>query len=304
LDQDSVRIGTSGWSYKEWEGVFYPDSKTPKLTFYSGIFKTAEIDSTFYANPSKGLVLGWLRNTPNDFEFSVKLPQSITHKKQLDLRAGAEVDLLEFLDLMEPLREKGKLGPLLIQLPPSFGSGKFDKLEEFLEAIPKKKNYYNFAIEFRNKSWLNEHDRLNQLLTKYNVSRTIVDEPLLPVDPTLTADFAFVRWHGRGERPWYNYQYKEKELDPWVERVRKQIGKTKVYGYFNNHFHGYAVENALQFLNKLGVASQEQTKTLATVSDSIESKRNARHSDRAKNWETKKRSKRITHSGQRALTEF
>src|SRR5579871_60106 len=141
---DEIRIGTSGWSYKEWEGVFYPNSKTPKLTFYSQIFNTAEIDSTFYASPSKGMVLGWLRNTPKDFEFSVKLPQTITHKKHLDLRSGAEVDLIEFLDLMEPLREGGKLGPLLIQLPPSFGRTKMSKLEEFLEALPAKRDYYKF----------------------------------------------------------------------------------------------------------------------------------------------------------------
>jgi uncharacterized protein YecE (DUF72 family) len=81
--QSKIRIGTSGWSYKEWENIFYPDSETPKLTYYSGTFQTAEIDSTFYANPTRGLVFGWLRNTPKDFQFSAKLPQTITHKKDL-----------------------------------------------------------------------------------------------------------------------------------------------------------------------------------------------------------------------------
>ena len=122
----SLKVGTTGWSYKEWEKVFYPDSKTPKLKYYSGIFDTAEIDSTFYANPSKGLVFGWLRNTPKDFEFSVKLPQAITHKKQLDIKHGVEIDLSEFLNLMKPLHDANKLGPLLIQLPPSFDSSNID----------------------------------------------------------------------------------------------------------------------------------------------------------------------------------
>ncbi len=125
----SIRIGTSGWSYKEWEGVFYPDSNTPKLSYYSSIFNTAEIDSTFYANPAKGLVLGWARNTPKDFQFAVKLPQTITHKKHLELSQGVEIDLKDFLELMRPLHEAGKLGPLLIQLPPSFDSSKESNLK-------------------------------------------------------------------------------------------------------------------------------------------------------------------------------
>ena len=142
-------VGTSGWSYKEWEKVFYPDSKTPKLRYYSNIFNTAEIDSTFYANPKRGLVLGWVKNTPEDFQFSVKLPQEITHKKKLDPDLGVDADLDDFVELMKPLHDSEKLGPLLIQLPPSFDSTKIDKLEKFLEMLPKD---HMFAIEFRNKS--------------------------------------------------------------------------------------------------------------------------------------------------------
>ena len=78
-------IGTSGWSYNEWAGVFYPDTKTNKLSFYSKTYGTAEVDSSFYAFPSKGLVMGWARYTPDDFVFSVKLPQLLTHEKKLDL---------------------------------------------------------------------------------------------------------------------------------------------------------------------------------------------------------------------------
>jgi uncharacterized protein YecE (DUF72 family) len=302
--QSSIRIGTSGWSYKEWEGILYPNSKTPKLTYYSSIFKTAEIDSTFYANPTKGLVLGWVRNTPDDFEFSVKLPQSITHKKQLDLRAGAEIDLVEFLDLIDPLREAGKLGPLLIQLPPSFGASKIDKLEEFFDAIPKRKNYYRFAVEFRNKSWLQEPARVNELLKKYNVAKTIVDEPLMPVDMTATADFAFVRWHGRGQRPWYNYRYTDEELQPWVERVSNQAKKTKkVYGYFNNHFHGYAVENGLEFLQKLNIANETQKKTLSEVIASIGGG-HTKKSEEPEETRAIKQKRRLAKRGQKTLTEF
>ena len=265
----SIRIGTSGWSYKEWERVFYPDSKTPKLSFYSSVFGTAEIDSTFYANPQKGLVFGWSRNTPAGFEFAVKLPKKITHEKKLDLSKGVEIDLVEFLDLMRPLHESKKLGPLLIQLPPSFGASKKRDLVRFFEVLPKE---CMFAVEFRNKTWLKEKN-LHLLLSKYGVANTVVDEPLLPVDLTPTADFAFIRWHGRGEAPWYNYRYKKEEIEPWVDRVKTDLkGVKKIYAYFNNHFHGYAIENSLEFLEMLGLASKEQKELLSKVTARIEGK--------------------------------
>ena len=248
------------------------------MSYYSRIFQTAEIDSTFYANPSKGMVLGWVRNTPKNFEFSLKLPQIITHKKQLDLSAGAEVDLVEFLDLIDPLREAGKLGPILIQLPPSFSHNKMDRLQEFMSAVRlrrKDESKFRFAIEFRNKSWLKEPDQVNDLLSRFNVARTVVDEPLLPIDLTPTADFTFIRWHGRGQRPWYNYRYSNEEIEPWVLRIRAEANnsKRKIYGYFNNHFHGYAVENSLEFLEELKIATPEQHKALTGVKECIEGKR-------------------------------
>jgi len=270
--EGNVSLGTSGWSYKEWEGVFYPDSTVSKLKFYSEVFKTAEIDSTFYANPTKGLVFGWARNTPENFVYSAKLPQKITHEMQLDLAKGAEVELRNFLDLMSPLKSAGKLGPLLIQLPPSFNAGKKKVLQEFFEALPRE---YNFAVEFRNKTWLKDPDSVYDLLRKYNVAATIVDEPLLPVDLTTTSsDIAFIRWHGRGKRPWYNYLYREEELDPWVERVETISRNVKrVYGYFNNHFHGNAVLNSLEFMEKLGVASEKQEKKLEDMKEWKKEKR-------------------------------
>jgi uncharacterized protein YecE (DUF72 family) len=265
----SVAIGTSGWSYKEWEKVFYPDSKTPKLKYYSSIFGTAEIDSTFYANPNKGLVFGWMRNTPKDFQFSVKLPQTITHKKQLDLEKGVEIDLSEFLDLLRPLHETNKLGPLLIQLPPSFDSTKIDKLEKFFEILPKD---HMFAVEFRNKSWLENSKELYASLSRHNVSNTIVDEPLLPIDLSVTSqEFAFVRWHGKGKRIWYDYEYSESEIEPWVPKIKEIMSKTKkTYGYWNNHFRGFAIENGLELLKRLEIATDKQKEVLASVRGYIE----------------------------------
>jgi uncharacterized protein YecE (DUF72 family) len=248
-------IGTSGWSYNEWAGVFYPSSSTNKLSFYSKIYRTVEIDSTFYAYPSKGLVIGWTRYTPDDFAFTAKLPRTITHEKKLEIKKGAESDLVKFLGLMKPLIVAGKLGAVLIQLPPSFTyDSDFGRLEAFLRAVPED---VRFAAEFRHPSWL--RDETWELLRSRNVANVIVDEPLLPPDTVVTADFAFIRWHGRGSRPWYNYRYSESELKTWAPKVKEVASRVeKTYGYFNNHFRGFAVENSLKMMGMLGVSKPEQ----------------------------------------------
>jgi uncharacterized protein YecE (DUF72 family) len=248
-------IGTSGWSYNEWAGVFYPSTTTNKLSFYSKVFRTAEVDSTFYAFPSKNMVVGWSRYTPEGFVFSVKLPQALTHEKRLDLKNGVEGELVRFLSLLKPLIVAGKLGPVLIQLPPSFSyEGDYERLEGFLGIIPDD---VRFAVEFRHPSWLRED--VWSLLRKRNVANTIVDEPLLPPDTVVTADFAFIRWHGRGSRPWYNYRYSPRELEGWAPKVREVAGRVKkTYGYFNNHFRGFAVENSLKMMGLLGESTPAQ----------------------------------------------
>jgi uncharacterized protein YecE (DUF72 family) len=262
-----VRLGTSGWSYKEWEGPFYPKGEKKKLSYYSRIFDTVEIDSTFYAYPSQGMIVGAARSTPPGFVFSAKLPKLITHQKALDLEEGVKEDLVRFLHLMKPLIDEGKMGPLLIQLPPSFSyASGMEKLSSFLDALPTD---LRFAAEFRNKSWLGKADALD-LLREHNVAITTVDEPLLPPDTTTTADFAFIRWHGRGDRPWYNYRYKQDELQGWTKKVEAIATKTKkVYGYFNNHFGGAAVENSLKMMELLGSASAEQRRLRERVAKRI-----------------------------------
>jgi uncharacterized protein YecE (DUF72 family) len=261
-------IGTSGWSYNEWAGVFYPNTSTNKLSFYSKVFRTAEVDSTFYAFPSKGMVMGWSRYTPDNFVFSVKLPQALTHEKKLDLKGGVEGELVRFLSLLKPLIAAGKLGPVLIQLPPSFSYDEdFERLERFLGVIPED---VKFAVEFRHPSWL--RDDVWALLRKRNVANTIVDEPLLPPDTVVTADFAFIRWHGRGSRPWYNYRYTPQELEAWAPKVREVSGRVKkTYGYFNNHFRGYAVENSLKMMGLLGESTARQDEVGARAARFLDS---------------------------------
>ncbi|MEM2889085.1 MAG: DUF72 domain-containing protein [Candidatus Bathyarchaeia archaeon] len=251
-------FGTSGWSYKEWVGPFY-DSEKNMFSYYSRFFNTTEINSTFYRLPSKGTIYGLNRNAPPNFLFSAKMPKLITHEKRLDPSQNVKVDLAHFLELLEPLSARNRLGCILIQLPPSFTySRDLENLKAFLELIPSG---YEFAAEFRHKSWMRSETW--NLLKKHNVAYCIVDEPLLPPEVHVTADFAYFRWHGRNPRLWYDYQYKEEELREWVPRIEEAARKVdKVYGYFNNHYHGYAVENCIEILEMLGAANpgHEQVK--------------------------------------------
>jgi uncharacterized protein YecE (DUF72 family) len=255
----NILLGTSGWSYKEWEGNFYhKGTGETKLRAYSRVFKTAEIDSTFYRNPSRGTVMGWLKYSPSDFIFTAKLPKIITHDKALGLKKDVSTDLKEFLDLIRPLQQGGKLACLLIQLPPKYSYNP-ENLESFFEMLDPA---FRYAVEFRNLSWLVPQTVTFKLLEKYGVAYTVVDEPLLPPEIHVTADFAYFRWHGHGEQVWFDYRYSKKQLEDWVSKVEETATKVKkVYGYFNNHYHGHAPENCLELLERLGLQTQQQKKS-------------------------------------------
>lgn len=247
-------FGTSGWDYKDWIGPFY-ERRERKFSFYNIFFQTAEINSTFYRLPTRAMVYGWYRYSPENFIFSAKLPKTCTHEKRLNPDLKVKTDLLQFLELMDPLRLNHKLGAILIQLPPSFTYERdHENLEAFLDMLPDN---FEFAIEFRNHSWIKEE--IWELLTNHNVAYTIVDEPLLPPEVKVTADFSYIRWHGHGERIWYDYHYNKEELADWIPKI-KEISKKndKIYGYFNNHYHGYAVENCVQILEMLDSANSKQ----------------------------------------------
>ncbi len=266
-------FGTSGWSYKEWIGPLYTKEDKSMLRAYAKVFSSVEIDSTFYRYPTKGMAMGWTRYTPDDFVFAAKLPKLITHEKKLDLNQGVEQDLQRFIDIMEPVWLCGKLGCILIQLPPSL---KYcpKEIEDFFKIMPKQ---VRFAVEFRHLSWMRSETW--QLLEKYNVAYTIVDEPLLPPEAHVTSDIAYFRWHGRGTRPWYDYQYKLDELKPWVPKMKEAEPKVKrVFGFFNNHFHGYAVENCLQVLEMLGVLTALQKSAKSKVETYLNSAARTRES--------------------------
>ena len=253
MSGQNILLGTSGWSYKEWEEIFYQKGEKRKLRAYSQVFKTVEIDSTFYRYPSKGTVMGWLKYSPSEFVFTAKLPKLITHDKKLGLKGDVKSDLDSFLELMRPLQLGGKLACLLVQLPPSYdyNPGNLEAFFKLLDPV------FKYAVEFRNLSWMRKETW--ELLKEYEVAYTNVDEPLLPSEVHLTADLAYFRWHGRGERPWFDYRYSKEELEPWIPKVEEAARKVKkVVGYFNNHFHGYAPENCLYLIERLGLLSGAQ----------------------------------------------
>ncbi|MGQ9680000.1 MAG: DUF72 domain-containing protein [Candidatus Bathyarchaeia archaeon] len=253
-------LGTSGWSYDEWVGPFY-DDKTRMFSQYSEVFQTSEINSTFYSYPREDVIRGLYRVSPKGFIFSAKLPRLITHEKLLNLDEGIREDIDKFLEIMSLLKEK--LGPILIQLPPSFNYSKLGVLERFLDILPEN---HQWALEFRHTSWM--RGETWNMLEAHNVSYTIVDEPLLPPETHFTADFAYFRWHGRGSRPWYDYDYSLKELSVWAPKVEEATVKVDtVYGYFNNHFKANAVKNAVEMLSLLDQASHKQLSVLNRIKD-------------------------------------
>jgi uncharacterized protein YecE (DUF72 family) len=265
-----IRLGTSDWSYKEWEGVFYPrDNDKSKLAFYSKYFKTAEIESTFYAYPKKAMIQACARITPDDFIFSAKVPKLITHDKRLDVQKGVGEDLMRFLYDLRPLEDAGKLGPLIIQLPPNlrYEDG-LRRLIDFFGALPAD---LKFAVEFRNRSWLRPETW--DLLRQCKIANVIVDDPLLPPNQIVTADFAVICWHGRGKKQWSDYRYSDAEIDEWIPKVKEVEGHVKeIYGYFGNHLRGNAVENALRMMDKLGLVDDEQREMGARVTRAIQLK--------------------------------
>lgn len=269
-------LGCSGWNYGDtpdkggWVGIFYPDRNTKRLRYYSQFFDTAEMDSIFYekfySHMTKGTFIGMVKATPENFQFSVKVPEIITHRKRLEVGKGAITDFEIFLDKTSPLKNSDKLGAILLQLPPSFTVNDFKNIERFLDKLPSG---YHYAVEFRHPSWKTEGPW--DMLKHYNIAAVMTDSPakenlefLSEVTVTST-DHSFIRFHGRNTKGhyWYDYLYSKEELRPWVEKIEEVKKQTKVLRtYFNNHYGGAAVINALQFKEMLGNKLSENERNI------------------------------------------
>lgn len=239
--KNSIYIGTSGWSYKHWQEIFYPNNIVEKehLAYYAKHFSTVEINNSFYHLLTQKVVENWINSTPADFVFAVKASRYITHIKRLK---EPEKMLATFMESIKPFNDK--IGPILFQLPPKFNINP-ERLEYFLKLLP---NNYQYAFEFRDKSWFNPE--IYGLLKKYNIALCIYNMGDYQSPKEITADFVYIRMHGPGGIG--TNKYDNKNLETLVQEIKNYNNKNKkVFCYFNNDEAGFAIENAHSLLLKL-----------------------------------------------------
>ena len=255
-------IGTSGYSYPDWRGVFYPAglSKNDHLTYYAEHFQALELNSSYYTIPAPSLIRSLVTRTPDKFQVVVKAHRSITHEREGELAAC----LGAFLGSVEPLAECGKLAAVLLQFPFSFHYG--DSQLDFLEYLLERLSVLSTVVEFRNGRWLNR--TVLEWLKARDVALCCVDEPrlpgLVPPEVALTSGkIGYVRFHGRNAEKWweheeawerYDYLYSMQELEEWREGIG-YLGQRaeKTFIFFNNHRGGQSVRNAGDMHGLLGI---------------------------------------------------
>ncbi|MEW6686786.1 MAG: DUF72 domain-containing protein [Candidatus Edwardsbacteria bacterium] len=236
MNQGKIYIGTSGWVYEHWDGLFYPTglSSEGKFAYYQEFFNTVEVNYSFYRLPSEKAIAHWKEITPPDFVFSLKASRNITHRGKLE-KSGYFLRM--FLNRVKPLGEK--LGPILFQFPPNFKKDK-DRLINFLNLLPSG---LRTTIEFRNDSWNNPE--IFDLLKEKMVAYCIISAPQLETRLEITALFVYIRLHGA--KAWYASCYTDSELKWWAKKIKEILSDgLDVYIYFNNDFRAYAVKNALK----------------------------------------------------------
>ena len=253
-------IGTSGYSYKDWEGEFYPKdiSASQYLEYYSRYFNTVEINSTYYSLPNPFLFLNLIKKANNDFLFSCKAHYLMTHERNADDNVYSN-----FLKALEPLKKSGNLGVILFQFPYSFYYNNNNL--DYIKKIREKFEDLSIACEFRNVGWLN--DKVINFLQMFKIGFCNVDEPelpkLLPATNILTNEIFYLRFHGRNYEKWwnskeaferYNYMYKQEELEEWVPKIKEaSIKAKKVMIYFNNHYKAQSAKSANILISLLDV---------------------------------------------------
>lgn len=228
------RIGTSGWVYAHWRGVFYPTglSQSRWYDHYAKHFDTVEVNYSFYRLPSEEAFDHWREQAPVGFVYALKANRYLTHVKRL--KEAAE-PLERFLSRAQRLGDR--LGPILWQLPPRWRANPA-RLEAFAAHLP---NDLCHVFEFRDPRWFVQSVR--EVLERFGLTFCIFDMPNLPCPAWVTSDVVYLRFHG--SEVVYGGQYGWENLQPWAERIRHWIAEGHtVYAYFNNDASGYAVEDA------------------------------------------------------------
>jgi uncharacterized protein YecE (DUF72 family) len=279
----TILVGTSGWSYDDWVGPFYPQDLANKkgewFAYYAGYFGTVEINSSFYRPPGELQVRSWIKKAQKGFEYSVKVPQQVTHKALVE---GNKEKAIFWATSFEktcimPLAEADLLGGVLLQLSPYFkneGSA-LDDLKWVMDAISHQK--FDYAVEFRHRSWLNETGQeidpaAIEILRERNIANVQIDGPGLHVGSGKTADHSYFRFHGRNYDIWYreekeddhrldryDYLYRRDQLEPWLPRIKEaELKEARVRIYFNNHARAKSVKNAFLLMDMLLIEHRQK----------------------------------------------
>ncbi len=271
----AIFIGTAGWAYKDWVGVFYPDYLTARkihpLEYLARFFDVVEINSSFYGPIKPQLAKVWCRKVAEvnpSFQFTAKLYRSFTHSPLavMEPTSAATIrpeddDEARTREGLDSIASQGKLGALLIQFPVSYKNSSLNR--EYLEELLEKFKDYPCVVEVRHDTWDNP-DTLAYFASK-KVSFCNIDQPVIgrSLEPTqhVTAPLAYIRLHGRNYKEWfesdnrndrYNYLYCEPELEEWKEKIESVARRAeKTYVVTNNHFEAKAGVNALQLRSLL-----------------------------------------------------
>jgi len=250
----TVNIGTQGWNYDAWVGPFFPvNTRAPDfLSVYSRAFSTVEVDSTFYGVPAATTFQSWFDRTPADFVFSLKFPQEVTHEQRLRDTSGVSEAFYERARLLGT-----KLGPILVQLGPSFDPGELPALVDFIGKIPDD---LRVAVEFRHRGWLTEG--VVAFLRDRGIALALVEGRWIPRRLMLalaarpTADFAYIRWMGPN-RDLIDYSRvqvdRTREVEAWTRAMLEMRGGvTDIFGYVANTFSGHSPATARDLQRRMG----------------------------------------------------
>lgn len=250
-----LRLGTQSWTYfPDWVGPFYPPgtSSAESLAFYAQVFDSVEVNTTFHAIPRASTVHGWTQRVPPDFVFALKFPRAITHEARLDPeQSGPLVDaFLEAATVLE-----GRLGPLLVQLPPSFHRTAENRrlLGLLFDRLPTHEQ--QFVVELRHESWVDE--AVERTLAERNVAWCLAEGNANVRAVMWTADFAYVRWNRSGlDFPDFTRIRVDRsaDLDWWAATLLSAPPRVRtIYGYMSDEFAGHAPASLRMLQERLGI---------------------------------------------------
>jgi uncharacterized protein YecE (DUF72 family) len=267
-----VRVGCSGWQYKDWRGRLYPEGLATSrwLARYAEEFDTVEVNSTFYRLASRDAVARWAAQTPDGFLFAAKASRYLTHVRRL---REIEEGIHRYYERIMPLVEADKLGPVVWQFPATFRreGDALERVAGALELVPPGRH----CFEFRHESWFTEE--VYALLREHDAALVIGDHPRWSFQAReLTAGWTLVRLHHgrRGRRG----NYSETEIDEWARRIAQWRRRADVFVYFNNDWEGFAVENARSLKRRLPPSPAGRAPAAAGATRASASSRSVRRS--------------------------